>query len=817
MSFQQLYYTSSEHGLSGYPGFQFTAVSAGVDPRIMRQVEELTVYDRPSGPVEPGEEPVNLCHVLNEVTGMAVTARVVYAGLDPSGRPGNYFAHTLVSADPGRDFGELRPVELWGSPVWRVEVAAEMSLPLLGQLPPAGPLDRVVVAEFLAQRRGSTELLAALLTAADRAVAGGRPVILRSGASESNALWIAAVSYLLSSSRAMGLSFVSYTRRPDRTRAHIIGTVPDPDSDAVTSGLTGSFSVFDLVEGRPTDVEPHPLALLLAEAGPVQAAGLWQQAASLAAGDERSLADWFPVVAAAHALVGRQPALPTTALEAVARWLPPATVRAHPLPPRRAEAVLRVLLERAAELPTDLLRGSAPVAERTDAQDQLHAIDSVLLDRAMNALRYGQAPEAGLAPLTVEGRKDAVRRCESILATAGADGVLTVLDWARSAAVPIPAELVQRCGREVIGPALETLQTDQRLERVGARNQPLLQGLAENLAAASAQRRRELLRGVIGRLLDDADLTDFPPLRVAMRVEEVQQGRLEPLVALGEVIELGYPPAPLADAELLRQLWPLGRWTLAEARQALSRYVKGIESERPALPYLSHALEPSDDPAKLDDWLALVDEVRAHRVFPLLPDAIRTLVDDAAGASAVLRDAAAAAQRREPGWYHTLDTQIRGRSQAVQRALRTRLATLIINCPEPAAALESCPEPVFAACCQLVRDRLGEQPADHRLCARLVMALSTWDTRLQPYHRLGVQIVGPAMASWGRRDRRTVYRRLKKAEGHGFLTLVWLWITRRIPRIRRASQPPPASLETFRRLRSRTHGAVAGSATYRGT
>jgi hypothetical protein len=75
-------------------------------------------------------------------------------GLIPSGRSGNYFAHALVSAGPPRDFGELRPVELWKSPVWRAEVAAVTSLPLLDQRPPTGPLDRVVVAEFLAQHSG---------------------------------------------------------------------------------------------------------------------------------------------------------------------------------------------------------------------------------------------------------------------------------------------------------------------------------------------------------------------------------------------------------------------------------------------------------------------------------------------------------------------------------------------------------------------------------------------------------------------------------------------------------------------------------------
>ncbi|MGH4010566.1 MAG: GTPase-associated protein 1-related protein, partial [Pseudonocardiaceae bacterium] len=705
MSFQQLYYTSSEHGLSGHAGFQFTAVSDGVDPRIMRRVEQVTVYDRPSKSVEPGDEPVNLCHVLDEATGTTVTARVVYAGLDPSGRPGNYFAHALVSSGPDQDFGELRPVELWGSPAWDAEVAVGTSLPLLDDLPQASSLDRVVVAEFLAARNGSTELLAALLTAADRAVSGGRPVILRGATSEANAVWIAAVSYLLSSSRAIGMSFATYSRRPDRTRTHIVGTVPDPDSDAVTLGLTDSFWLFDLVDHRPANVEPHPLALLLAEAGPVQAAGLWQQAASLAAGDERGLQDWLPVVAAAHALVGRQPELPIAVLEEVARWLPSATVRSNPLPNHRAEAVLRVVLERATELPASELRTLEPVAQRTGAQDQLHAIDSVLLDRAMQALRSGRAPEAGLTPLTMEGSKDAARRCESILAAADADGALTVLDWACTAAAQLQSELVQWCGREVIGPALERLQADPRLERVALRNQPLLLGLAEDLVASTDQRLNDLFSGATGKLLGDADLTGFPRLHKLMLVVEVRQGRLAPLAALREMTQLRGSASPLTDAQLLRWLWPDEQWTLKEAARVLP-LVRGATSETPVLPYLSRALNPPHDLTQLDDWLELVDQVQRHPVLPMLPDTTLTLVNDVAGMGTVLHDAAAAAERREQDWYGTLNTRIRGHSQSVQRALQTRFAILIINCPDPAAPLEHCPAHVFSKCCELVWDRL---------------------------------------------------------------------------------------------------------------
>ena len=114
MALLQLYYTSCENGLSGYAGFQFNAVSPGTDPQLMREVEQLTSYQRPRA-ARPGEEPVNLCHEFDVASRMDITAQVVYAGLDSSGRPGNYFAHAVATADPDADLQGVRPIELWGS------------------------------------------------------------------------------------------------------------------------------------------------------------------------------------------------------------------------------------------------------------------------------------------------------------------------------------------------------------------------------------------------------------------------------------------------------------------------------------------------------------------------------------------------------------------------------------------------------------------------------------------------------------------------------------------------------------------------------
>src|SRR5512142_646535 len=231
MAFEQLYYTSCERGVGGYAGFQFNALSQGAGAAIMRQVEQLTAYELPSWDTSPDDAPVNLCHVPDAARGGDITARVVYAGTDFSGRSGNYFAHALVTGNPQRDFGGLLPVELWESPVWSRTPADGTVLPTIPAAPPRGSFDRPAVAAFLAAQDDAQPVVARLVSAADQALAGGRALVLWSPTSADNAYWIAAISYLLGDARVREMSFYTYTRRPAQCRAHVIGTVPG----AVTS------------------------------------------------------------------------------------------------------------------------------------------------------------------------------------------------------------------------------------------------------------------------------------------------------------------------------------------------------------------------------------------------------------------------------------------------------------------------------------------------------------------------------------------------------------------------------------------------------
>ena len=428
MAFKQLYYTSCEHGVGGYAGFQFNAVSPGTGERTMREVEQLTVYELPSWDSPPADAPVNLCHVPGAARGDSITANVVYAGTDFSGRSGNYFAHALVTADPEHDFDGLLPVELWESPVWARTQVDDTALPALGGALPRGSVDRPAVAAFLDAQGDARTVLVQLLSTVDKVMREDRSLILWTATSTENAYWIAAVSYLLEASRARQMSFYTYTRRPAQCRAHVIGTVPGTVTSVAV--LADSFRVFDLTSRTLPEVEVHPLAELLVQVGVVRAAGLWRQAALLAAGTERTFDDWYPVAAAAAGLLGVEP-LPAGAVDAMADWLHDAAVRPDPLSGPRVETVLTVLHDRYEELSDDRLRPLLSTAKAAGAVGQLQRIEIILVDRALIQLRQGRSPAEPVPLASQEGEQLAVIGCERLLGTANAGVAVTVLDWAR--------------------------------------------------------------------------------------------------------------------------------------------------------------------------------------------------------------------------------------------------------------------------------------------------------------------------------------------------------------------------------------------------
>ena len=319
MAFLQLYYTSCEHGLGGYGGYQFNAITPGTPPILLQEVEERTVYEPPRSllvhPEDPEAYPVAFSYGLSGAAGMAVAAHVVFTGTDYSGRPGNYFAHALATSAPERDFEPLLPAELWGAALWRTGPADGTELPEMPGPLPRGTIDRPGTQAFL-EARGAESALPELLTAVGRAMNGGRPVLVVSHDVTENAWWIAAISYLLGEHLAYQMTFTTYSHRPGYSKYHLTGVLPD----ALPAGADASFQMFDFAAGRTPGHDIHPVAALLANTGVMASGGLWRQAAAFASGTEKDLDDWLGPVALAARLFG-QPLAPGVT-DAVARWLP---------------------------------------------------------------------------------------------------------------------------------------------------------------------------------------------------------------------------------------------------------------------------------------------------------------------------------------------------------------------------------------------------------------------------------------------------------------------------------------------------------------
>jgi len=336
VAFRQMYYTSCEHGLSSHPGYQFNAATPGLGTDVLRAVEMLVGYEPPQSvgynptPADIAAAPVNLCFRPADPGNATVIANVRFVGTDFSLRSGNYFAHALVTADPDRDLDGVLPIELWDAPFWASQPIDSTELPelsslyelawasepssLSGHFGIAGPAGtaavasgvrthREAVARFLADHH-ATDRLPALLSAVDRAVAvGDRSVVVVEMTADRAAAWIGAVSYLLPPPLARRMSFATYQHRPSHSRLHLVGTVPDADIDLSQAGFD-TFSLFDFPSGRMTQVQVHPAAELLAELGTVAAGRVWQRAASLADGDELTLADWYAVATTAALVEG---------------------------------------------------------------------------------------------------------------------------------------------------------------------------------------------------------------------------------------------------------------------------------------------------------------------------------------------------------------------------------------------------------------------------------------------------------------------------------------------------------------------------------
>ena len=287
MAFQQLYYTSCEHGLGGYGGYQFNAVTPGVPPAVLREVEERSVYEPPRwltgpGPDEPEAYPVAFSYGISEATGADHRrAARCSPGLTTRAVPVTTSCTPWSRARPSRTSGRCSRPNCGGrrcgrAPGRRYRAAGTAR-------PAAARRHRPAGRPGVPRRPRGGGVLPELLTAVGRAMAGDRPVLVVSQDVTENAWWIAAVSYLLGEHLAHQMTFTTYSHRPGYSRYHLDR---DPARHAARRRRARASRSFDFTAGRTPDEDVHPLAAMLVSTGVMACPGLWQQAAAFASGTE---------------------------------------------------------------------------------------------------------------------------------------------------------------------------------------------------------------------------------------------------------------------------------------------------------------------------------------------------------------------------------------------------------------------------------------------------------------------------------------------------------------------------------------------------
>jgi hypothetical protein len=217
-----LRYTSAQSGPTGRSGFQFVAATPATPPEVTHAVTPYMAYrpppDAPSAPAPEELAGFPTALAYGREGDYAVLVRCRYTGRDYSGRYGNFFGHAIVTTQ--QEMEGLRPIELWGSPMWAGPA---------GQAPdlvPGEAFDPESLAGWLAREQAG-DRLAALLDAVTAALAGGHgQVVLVAEDVELIARWIALVSYSLPSPLAARMSFITYTADPETAPQLVVGTVP---------------------------------------------------------------------------------------------------------------------------------------------------------------------------------------------------------------------------------------------------------------------------------------------------------------------------------------------------------------------------------------------------------------------------------------------------------------------------------------------------------------------------------------------------------------------------------------------------------------
>jgi GTPase-associated protein 1, N-terminal domain type 2/GTPase-associated protein 1, C-terminal domain/GTPase-associated protein 1, middle domain len=743
MAFAQLYYTSCEHGLGGYGGYQFNAVTPGTPPALLREVEERTVYQPPRWLLaEPDLEayPVAFSYGISEATGMTLATHVLFTGTDYSGRPGNYFVHALATGTPERDFDPLLPAELWGAQLWRSRPADGTELPELAGPLPRGVIDRPGVQAFLDAREAEA-VLPELVTAVGRAMAGAQPVLMVSHDATENAWWIAAVSYLLGERLAYRMTFTTYSHRPGYSRYHLTGILPEmlpPDAGP-------GFQTFDFAAGRTPVTGTHPLAALLVSTGVMACDGLWQQATAFASGAETDLDDWLAPVAVAAGLLGK-PLAPGEA-DAVARWLPGAAGR---LEPQLTDVGLGVVLAQPdGTLADERLADLLGLARRLASPARVEQAECLLAGQAMTHIMRGEptTPVRFQSPAA----RIASDRAAGILATAPPATVQAMLEWAAASGLPLPEAELERYGRTRLDPAMGT----------PAGYPAVVRGLLGRLAVEPPEVAEAALGGPLGDRLTRDNLAAHPELTELWLLQRVARGEETPLRAYDQIVD-ARGGTDRVDGALLRLLWPRGC-----PPDQLTELL-GVLTD-PATPAVLDWFTGQIGAAARggDGWPRLAGALAEHPILAMLPEALARSARNTARVVPLVERA----HEGDVTVFPTLFGEYATADPGTRRVLDRVLPRLLIDADPLGPALRGCPAEVATVFCAGLDRRLAPPRPDIALARRVFVVLAQAEAAGQVHGRLAASF--ERVRRWPRRDLNALAQVLENDAGMAGTFRAW--------------------------------------------
>ncbi len=260
MTILQQYYTSFVNQEAGRAGFQIKAMSPEISPETQSIISRLLAYHIPAGVDERAIEthPVALRYYYhNEREGILLCSQS--CGSDENGRPGNFFAHSLVISP--KTFSYQPPILYWHSPFWQHDARGTNKLVPLSErdMRPSATLMEQMWA-FLAEK-GRTEAFYSLMCAVVHSKRTGQRIIILDS-DEHVALWETEVSCMLPPQYRPFHTFSTYYHDPYQSWFLITGT---SDPFALHASLEASTSHF-ILDGRTnqtSSVQPSDYAGLI--------------------------------------------------------------------------------------------------------------------------------------------------------------------------------------------------------------------------------------------------------------------------------------------------------------------------------------------------------------------------------------------------------------------------------------------------------------------------------------------------------------------------------------------------------------------------